>query len=269
MKKYWEIKQQAKNPKTLELYIYGEIRGRYYDWDADKFIESETSAAYIRKAISAYGDIKRLELHINSFGGSVFEGNAIANMIRRLSCDTVAYVDAFACSAASVIACACNEVVMPRNTVLMIHNPWQAAVGNAKELRKAADDLDILGTAFRTIYLDKASDKLTENKLIELLDDETYLTAEQAHEIGLCDKIEQFDAEMTEPDEGAKASAVNNHIDIEKICAMVKRKEPEPEPVLVAEKQEEPPEPAPESNPESEHEVFLEKANALIFNFVK
>lgn len=276
MKKYWEIKQQAKNPKTLELYIYGEIRGRYYDWDADKFIESETSAAYIRKAISAYGDINRLELHINSFGGSVFEGNAIANMIRRLSCETVAYIDAFACSAASVIACACKNVVMPRNTVLMIHNPWQAALGNAKELRKAADDLDVLGAAFRTIYLDKAGDKLTENKLVELLDAETYLTAEQAHDIGLCDEIEDFDAIMQEPDDDTKGSAAKAHIDLDKLCAMVRSK-PEPEPAEPEQKPQANAEPEPEptklepdtTKAESEHAVFIAKAGDLISNFFK
>ena len=276
MKKFWEIKQQAKNPKTLELYIYGEIRGRYYDWDADKFIESETSASYIRKAISAYGDINRLELHINSFGGSVFEGNAIANMIRRLSCDTVAYIDAFACSAASVIACACKEVIMPRNTVLMIHNPWQAAIGNAKELRKAADDLDVLGAAFRTIYLDKAGDKLTEDKLVELLDAETYLTAEQAHDIGLCDDIEDFDAIMQEPDDDAKGSAAKAHIDLDKLAAMVRSKpepepaEPEKEPEANAEPEPEPTKPEPDTTKaESEHAVFLAKAGDLISNFIK
>lgn len=279
MKKYWIIRQQAKSPKVLELYIYGEIQGNHYDWLTDQVVESETSAEYIRKEIAAFGDISRLELHINSFGGSVYEGNAIANMIRRLGqkCETVAYIDAFACSAASVIACACKNVIMPRNTVLMIHNPWQIAIGNAKELRKAADDLDVLGAAFRTIYLDKAGDKLTEDKLVELLDAETYLTAEQAHEIGLCDEIEEFDAIMQEPDDDTKGSAAKAHINLDKLCAMVRSKpeltpdpEPEPEPQAKAEPEPEPVKPEPDATKaESEHAAFLEKVDDLISNFIK
>lgn len=274
MKKYWIIRQQAKAPKVLELYIYGEIQGNYRDWLSGEVVESETSAEYIRKEISAFGDISRLELHINSFGGSVYEGNAIANMIRRLKCETVAYIDAFACSAASVIACACKNVVMPRNTVLMIHNPWQVALGNAKELRKVADDLDVLGAAFRTIYLDKAGDKLTEDKLVELLDAETYLTAEQAHDIGLCDEIEDFDAIMQEPDEDTKGSAAKAHIDLDKLCAMVHNKpepaEPEQEPQANAEPEPEPTKPEPDTTKaESEHAVFLAKVGDLISNFFK
>ena len=181
MRNFWTIKAQASNPNVVEIDIYGDIEGDYWDlWEGK--VESDTSAAHIKKQLSAYKDIERVELHINSWGGSVFEANAIANMLRRIECDTVAYIDAFACSAASAVAVACKTVKMPRNAVLMIHNPWQIAVGNATELRKAADELDTLSEAFRTIYLEKSGDKLTEEKLIEMLDAETYLTAEQAFE---------------------------------------------------------------------------------------
>lgn len=272
MKRFWNLRAEARNPKTVILDFYGEIKGDGYDWWNDEVIESDTSARHIRDELRAYGDVERVELHINSMGGSVYEANAIANMLRRLDCDTVAYIDAFACSAASVIAVACKNVIMPRNAVMMIHNPWQWACGNATELRKAADDLDVLADAYRSIYLDKAGDKLDEKTLVNLLDAETYLTAEQAYEYGLCDEVEQFDAVLQEPDSGTQAAAKRNHINLDKVCALVRGEKPELH--ANADKQEpekpEPAEPEPEKAPEipeeSEHEVFAKKAGALILN---
>ena len=275
MRKFWIIKAQASNPKVVELDIYGDIEGDTYDWWSGEVIESETSAAHIKKELKAYKDIERVELHINSWGGSVFEANAIANMLRRLECDTVAYIDAFACSAASVVAVACKKVIMPRNAVLMIHNPWQVAVGNATELRKAADDLDTLSEAFRTIYLDKAGDKLTEEKLSEMLDAETYLTAEQAFEFGLCDEVEQFDAVLHEPDTNTTAAAAKQHVDLGKVCAMVRGEgKPEPEPDDKQEQEPEKQEPeakeeAPTTPEGSEPSTFEQDVNALIFKFIR
>ncbi len=274
MKNFWTIRMSAREPKVVNIDIYGNIEGDSYDWFTGKKIESETSANHIKEALKAYGDIERVELHINSMGGSVYEANAIANVLRRLSCDTVAYIDAFACSAASVIAVACKKVVMPRNAVLMIHNPWTVAIGNAKELRKAAEDLDVLAEAFRSVYLEKSGDKLDEKKLVKLLDEETYLTAEQAYEYGLCDEIEQFDAIMQEPDKTTRETAAQQHIDLGKICAMVCGK-PQAETTEEEKKVPEEPEPeipepevkAPEISEKSEHEAFAEKAMARVFNF--
>lgn len=270
MNKFWIVKQQAKSPGTVELYIYGDIEGDGVDWWTGKKIESDTSADYIRKEIEAFGDVRTVELHINSMGGSVFEANAIVNYLRRLKADTIAYVDAFACSAASAIACACDMVVMPRNSVMMIHNPWTVAIGNAKELRKVAEDLDVLSEAFATVYLDKAGDKLDEKRLTKLLDEETYLTAEQAYDLGFCDEIEQFDAVMQEPDTAAKAAAKAKHIDLGKIAAMVRgeakpdeEKTPEPEPTPEPKEPEPTPEPEPETTEKSEQK-FAERVNAMI-----
>ncbi len=269
MNKFWIVKQQAKSPGTVELYIYGDIEGDGVDWWTGEKIESDTSADHIWKEIEAFGDVRTVELHINSMGGSVFEANAIVNYLRRLKADTIAYVDAFACSAASAIACACDMVVMPRNSVMMIHNPWTVAIGNAKELRKAADDLDVLSEAFATVYLDKADGKLDEKRLTKLLDEETYLTAEQAYDLGLCDEIEQFDAVMQEPDTAAKAAAKARHIDLGKIAAMVRGEaKPEPqEPPETKPEQTDETKPEPEKSPETAEkskQKAAERAEALI-----
>ena len=81
---------------------------------------------------------------------------------------------------------------------MMIHNMWMGAVGNAAELRKAADDLDVINAAGRQAYLFKAKEKLAEDKLIEMMNAETWLTAEQCIEFGLADKYAENDADMSE-----------------------------------------------------------------------
>lgn len=192
----WEIKQAA-SPNSLELYIYGDVEGDGYDWWRDEVIRSETSANAFRDALAAHPNVTQIDLYINSYGGSVFEGTAIYNQLRRHPAHKTVYVDGFACSIASVIAMAGDEVVMPRNTLMMIHNMWTSAVGNAAELRKAADDLDVINAAGRQAYLEKAGDKLDETALSAMMDAETWLTAEQCLQYGLADRYADADADMS------------------------------------------------------------------------
>lgn len=195
-KPMWELKQSA-DPKTLELYIYGDVEGDGYDWWTDQVIESETSANHFRDVLREHADATQINVYINSYGGSVFEGTAIYNQLKRHSAHKTVYVDGFACSIASVIAMAGDEVVMPRNAMMMIHNMWMCACGNARELRKAADDLDVINAAGRAAYIEKAGDKLTEEALEKFMDDETWLTAEQCIELGLADRYAEKDADMS------------------------------------------------------------------------
>ena len=224
MKKFWEIKQQADIPDVLEMYIYSAVEGDSYDWWTGETIISETSADHFREELEKHKDIKQINLYINSLGGSVLEGTSIYNQLRRHPATVTAYIDGFACSIASVIAMAADKVVMPKNAVMMIHNAWTWAVGNAKELRKAADDLDVLNEASRQAYLSKAGDKLTEEKLVEMLDAETYLTAEQCIEYGLADEYSEKDINIEaakEALENAKQSSIKQYTDrFEKVCAL-------------------------------------------------
>lgn len=180
-KKYWEFKASADG--VGELYIYGDIVR--YRWD-----DSDTSAKSFKKDLDALGDINTLNLYINSPGGSVFEGVAIYNILKRHKAKINVHVDALAASIASVIVMAGDTITMPSNSMMMIHNPWMITWGNAAELRKAADDLDRIGTSMRQTYLDRAGDKLTEDKLIEMLDAETWLSAKECQEYGFCDVVE-------------------------------------------------------------------------------
>lgn len=196
-KPMWEIRQTAQE-NTLDLYIYGDVEGDGYRWFWDEPIESETSANHFREELARRPDVKQINIYINSYGGSVFEGTAIYNQLKRHTARKTVYVDGFACSIASVIAMAGDEVVMPRNTLMMIHNMWMDVRGSAAELRKAADDLDRINEAGRAAYLGKAGDKLTPELLAQMEDDETWLTAEQCIQYGLADRYADQDADLTQ-----------------------------------------------------------------------
>lgn len=220
----------GEKPRSADVYIYGDIVSDSYDLWGQK-VTSETSASTFIAELDALGEIDEINVFINSFGGFCHEGNAIANILRRQSAKTIAHIDAYAASAASVIACACKEVRMPRNTVMMIHHAWLPyASGNSAQLRKIADDLDVQNEAFKTIYLEKAGGKLSPEKLDELLDAESYLTAEQCHEYGLCDVVEDYSVAINEPSDVEKAAALKNQIDVGKICAIMRKPQSGPNP---------------------------------------
>ncbi|WP_375335848.1 ATP-dependent Clp protease proteolytic subunit [Bacillus sp. WMMC1349] len=80
---------------------------------------------------------------------------------------------------------------MPSNAMMMIHNPYMGMVGNATEFRKAADDLDKITESIVSTYLDKAGDKLDDVTLHQLLDEETWLTADEALHYGLIDEVSE------------------------------------------------------------------------------
>ncbi|MDF2820193.1 MAG: Clp protease family protein [Clostridiales bacterium] len=197
MKKIWELKQAAE-PNVLDMYIYGDVKGDGYDWWTDEKITSETSASHFREELAKYPNVMQINVYINSYGGSVFEGTAIYSQLKRHTAQKTVYVDGFACSVASVIAMAGDKIIMPRNTMMMIHNALNCVCGNSKELRKAADDLDTIMDGNRQAYLQKSNGKISEEKLIELLENETWLTAQQCLDYGFCDEILGQDKDLTE-----------------------------------------------------------------------
>ncbi|MDP5274346.1 Clp protease ClpP [Chengkuizengella sp. 2205SS18-9] len=177
----------ANDTSSADIFIYGDIvRWVWEDW----FPEDVSSNSF-KDDLDEIGEVDVINLYINSPGGSVFEGIAIYNMLKRHNAKVNVYVDALAASIASVIAMAGNTIYMPKNSMLMIHNPWTIASGNAKEFRKQADDLDRIGNSSKQTYLQKSGDKLTDEKLQEMLDEETWLSADEAFQYGLCDVIEE------------------------------------------------------------------------------
>lgn len=189
MSKQLFLIEQKSDTNTLEIYLYDNIDGDKRDWWTGEVIESMTSSKYIQKVLEQNRTAQNINVYINSNGGSVKEGLGIYNQLKRHPAQKNIYIDGFACSIASVIAMAGDKVIMGNNALMMIHHASVAAWGNAEELRKAANDLEVIDKASCSSYLSKAGDKLTEEKLTELLDNQTWLNAQQCLEYGLIDEI--------------------------------------------------------------------------------
>lgn len=176
-----EFKNEGKN---IELKIYGEIGDYYWKEEGDDTI---TSVEELNNALKENKDASTIDIYINSNGGSVFDGVAIYNMLKRHRAYKRVFIDGFACSVASVIAMAGNSIYMPKTSMMMIHNAWTVAMGNSIELRKVADDLDKINDVIKQAYLEKA--KIKEEELNRLMDEESFLTAEECFEYGFCTKL--------------------------------------------------------------------------------
>ena len=98
---------------------------------------------------------------------------------------------------------------MPKNALMMVHNMYMTVVGSAAELRKAADDLDTTNSAGRAAYLSKAGGKLTEERLVEMMDAETWLTAQDCMDLGLADRLAEQDADMSHAAEVLQKASLN------------------------------------------------------------
>lgn len=194
-RRLWEIRQES-GPNSLDLYIYSDVEEDSYNWWGE-LQRSATSANFFKEELEKHPGVTQINIYINSRGGSVFEGTAIYNLLRRHPARKTVYIDGFACSIASVIAMAGDEIVMPKNAMMMIHNMWMVAMGNPRELRKAADDLEVINEAGRQAYLVKAGDKLDEAELVAMMDAETWLTAESCLRLGLADRYADYDADMS------------------------------------------------------------------------
>ena len=132
------------------------------------------------------GEVREITLRVNSPGGSVFDGNAIYNMLKQHPAKVTAYIDGLAASMASVIVMAADHVVMPENALMMIHNPWSMSMGDAEALRKDADLLDKVKT---TLLLAYGRSMMTDQEISQMMDDETWLTGAEALEMGFADEV--------------------------------------------------------------------------------
>ncbi|SEH78352.1 ATP-dependent protease ClpP, protease subunit [Halobacillus karajensis] len=188
--------------KEYSLYVYGPIGGFFF---------SENNAQNVRRKLQDI-DAEKIHVHINSPGGSAFEGVAIGNILKNHKAETIAHIDGMAASAASVIAVACDKVIMPENTMMMIHRASTIVWGNAREMEKTANDLKkidkALGASYKKRFVGSDAD------LDELLDEETYLTAEEAVAFGLADvvgeEIEIQDLEDLDNDEDGEEEPFQN-----------------------------------------------------------
>lgn len=165
--------------KEADLYIFGDITT--WPWD-----EKDRDAYGIVKELQAL-DVDNIKVHINSYGGDVSEGLAIYNTLKNSKAKITTICDGFACSAASVIFMAGDERIVNEASLLMIHNPWTWASGNADDFRKQAEDLDKIAQASVNAYMSKVN--ISEEELKQLLNDETWLTAQECVDMGFATVI--------------------------------------------------------------------------------
>lgn len=171
------VKINSENHLYLEGGIYDE--------------EGYISAKSVREKLD--GDVV---IHLNSPGGSTFEGVAIYNALKDHPGKVTVQIDGIAASAASVIAMGADVIRARPTSMMMIHNCWSFAVGNSKELMKIAETLQKVDESSNKAYMEKFNG--SQEELEKMLDDETYLTAEDAYAVGLVDEI-MDKAEETEP----------------------------------------------------------------------
>lgn len=172
----------AADPETArtKVYLYGEIGGWWDGIDAHQFVRD----------LDAIGDTG-IDLHINSGGGSVFDGIAIYAALQNHASDVTTVVDSLAASAASFIAMAGDTIEIEKPGRMMIHDAQGLALGNAGDLRTMADLLDELSGTISEIYADRAGGKASEWRDAMLTDNGLgrWYTAQQAVDAGLADKI--------------------------------------------------------------------------------
>ncbi len=180
--KYWSMK--ASGDSSADVFIFGEVVTSGYEWD-----DIDTSATSFKKDLDALGDLSTINLHLNSPGGSVFDGVAISSMLKQHKATVNVYIDGIAASIASVIAMAGDTIFMPSNSMMMVHNPLTLVWGNAQEIRKQADVLDKISESMKLSYLERAGDKLDKETLDNLMDNETWLSAHEAVSYGLADEV--------------------------------------------------------------------------------
>ena len=172
--------QAAAAASTAEVFIYGDIGE---SWFGDTVTAAEFCQDFA--AIAA----PNITVRINSYGGSVSDGIAIYNAIKRHPANITTSVDAMAASIASLIAMAGNTVEIAENSTLMVHAPWGGVKGNAANLREYADMLEVSAAAMATSYAAKTGKPLAE--MLALLQDgkDHWYTAAQAVEAGFADTV--------------------------------------------------------------------------------
>ncbi len=217
MNKYYSLVQ---NGTEATIDIYGDITS--FPW-----LENDVSAYNLSKKLEELEGVSQINVYINSYGGEVAEGLAIYNALKRHKAKVVTYCDGFACSIASVIFAAGEERKMGEASLLMIHNAWTIAQGNAEDFRKQADDLDKITSASRAAYMSVVN--ITEKKLEKLMNAETWITPQEAVDMGFATEVVSDKAKNVS--QSVKHKLMN--------LILAKEEKPEEDPELEEEEQEE------------------------------
>lgn len=180
--------QQSAGAAEAELLIYGDIGDSWWG-------ESVTALSVVQQLGQLDPSVTQINVRINSLGGSVADGLAIYNALKRASARKVVTVDGVAMSSASLIAMAGDEVNMPSTSILMIHAPWGYASGNSQDMREMAAVLDTFADAMASAYVAKSGQPRED--MLALLQDgaDHYFTGDQAVAQGFADAVVAAEAD--------------------------------------------------------------------------
>ena len=181
MEEFWKFKNNADG--AAELLLYGEISDA--SWYGD-----EVTPKKFADDLAACGG-KALTVRVNSPGGDVFAAQAIYSQLKAYTGKVTVKIDGMCASAATVIACAGETVIMPSNTIYMIHNPKSAMLGyyDAVQLGKVSDRLTTVKQTIVNVYMGRVGNALSEVQVKHKMDSEEWMTADKAKEYGFVDEI--------------------------------------------------------------------------------
>ncbi|MGF9907276.1 head maturation protease, ClpP-related [Brevibacillus porteri] len=181
--KFWEFKNVSES--EAELHLYGDIASETPWWDDG---DTVTARQFIDE-LKALGTKSNITVRINSIGGDVFAAQAIFTQLKLNPANITIIIDGLAASAATIVAMAGDTIKMPNNALMMIHNPLLGLYGyyNVADFEKLTVTLETVKESIMNAYLSKAS--IDKNALSSMMDEEKWMTAEEAKELGFVDEI--------------------------------------------------------------------------------
>ena len=186
MNKFWNMASKFDDDSVLNMYVYGDIvTDSHCFWGS----EDDVVTREFIKDLSNHPNAKRINVFINSGGGEVFAAVAMAQQLKKHKAEIHTYVEGIAASAATIIAMAGDVRHMTVSGLYMIHLPSSSVHGNKHSLAKGIEVLEKVEDIIRLTYKQKTN--LSDEELTQMIDHETWLTAEEAYKYGFIDKIEE------------------------------------------------------------------------------
>lgn len=228
------IEIRNETAETADLCFFGDINSESLgEWQ--KYYPEDKAPKDVQDFLDQLDGVTKINVHINSGGGSVFGGIAIYNILKRHNAEITVYVEGIAASIASVIAMAGDRIIIPANAQMMIHKPSSITWGNADDMRKEADILDGCQKVILNTYMQHAKEGVTPEEINALIDAETWKNGEEWQEYFDIEVSEQSSAAACASDyferygnlpEGLKEKPKQQPIDVDGIAeAIVKRME--------------------------------------------
>lgn len=200
-----------------ELYFYGDIVSN----DGRKWSYDDKTPSDVAEFFRDLDGSTTVDVYINSGGGDVFAGIAICSILDRFEGEKIAHVDGIAASIASVIMCVCDKIKFATGAQCMIHKPWTCAIGDANELARTIEILDMCEASIIDVYMKHVKEGVTREILAEKMEAETWFDAETIKDIfdvetentaraAACANSEYYSRYAHTPEDIAAAEPINN-----------------------------------------------------------